>query len=133
MRFLLFLLISLPLHGGFPFLKSPHPDYDLQVGDIVFQATGGAQCEAIRAATNSQYSHCGVVFSSRGELHVLEAVSPVRTTPLEVFRKRSLRGTFHARRLKDAETALTRERLDKAVAWTNQNLGKPYDVKFLWS
>ena len=128
------LLLTLPATAGPSFLKkSATSDYALLTGDIVFQATGGHQCEAIRAATHSKYSHCGVVFRTEGRLYVLEAVSPDVSTPLATFKKRSLPGTFHARRLKNAEQAITPATLEKALAWTKSNLGKAYDVKFLWS
>ena len=130
----LFLLIlaTLPVQADFLSSKLSKASYDLEEGDIVFQATGGLQCEAIRAATGSPYSHCGVVFSSNGRLYVLEAISPVTTTPLETFQRRSLRGTFHARRLKNATTAITEKSIAKGTRWAKANLGKPYDGRFLW-
>lgn len=132
---LVLLLLSLPVAAWpFPAKKKTSPEYDLQTGDIVFQATGGQQCQAIRAATHSRYSHCGVVFQSQdGRFHVLEAVSPVASTPLDQFKRRSVPGTFHARRLKNADRALTPEVFQKALTWSESNLGKPYDSLFLWN
>ncbi len=37
--------------------------YALQEGDIVFHGNAGEQCDAIREATGSPYTHCGVVFA----------------------------------------------------------------------
>ena len=130
--FIVFLL-TLPLSAWPSFFKKSVPAYDLQSGDIVFQATGGRQCQAIRAATHSPYSHCGVVFRRDGRLFVLEAISPVTVTPLEVFRKRSISGSFHARRLKNAGQILTQASFDRADRWARNQLGKPYDIHFLWS
>ena len=132
--FLLLLLLSLPL-SAWPslFNKKSAPQYQLQSGDIVFQATGGRQCEAIRAATHSPYSHCGVVFRKDDGLYVLEAISPVTVTPLEVSRKRSVRGTFHARRLKNADQLVNQANFDLADQWARSQLGKPYDIHFLWN
>jgi len=115
------------------FKKAPVPDYAFQSGDIVFQATGGNQCRAIRAATHSPYSHCGVVFLKSGKLYVLEAISPVVATPLKTFRNRSLPGTFTALRLKNANALVTQANFNKADQWAQRQLGKPYDGRFLWS
>ena len=131
---LILLCLSLPV-AAWPFSlqKKLGPDYHLQTGDIVFQATGGQQCEAIRAATHSPFSHCGVVFESDGRLYVLEAINPVVSTPLAKFRKRSLPGTFHARRLKGIDKHLTPLVMANAIAWSESNLGKSYDALFLWN
>lgn len=129
---ILVFLLTLPLAAWPSFFKKSTPRYALQSGDIVFQATGGNQCRAIRAATHSRYSHCGVVFLRDGELFVLEAVSPVTVTPLAKFRKRSLPGTFHARRLKNSGKIVTQASFDRADQWARTQLGKPYDLKFLW-
>ena len=72
------LFIATPVSGLF-FKTWKHPRYDaLQSGDIVFQDTGGQQGEAVRAATGSDFTHCGVVFQAGETLYVLEAVRPLR-------------------------------------------------------
>ena len=127
------LIFTLPLTAA-PKKTTKHKaaDYDFRPGDILFQATGGEQCRAIRSATHSPYSHCGVVVETDEKLFVFEAVSPVRITPLPIFRNRSLPGTFIALRLKTADTTLTPEAFVKADQWTQKQLGKNYDIKFLW-
>ena len=127
------LLLSLPVAAGPSSSKrKAGPEYDLQTGDILFQATGGQQCQAIRAATHSPFSHCGVVFQTEdGHFRVLEAVSPVASTPLDQFKRRSVAGTFHARRLKTAGKALTPEVFRKAA--TSISRGGTLSGRTIWS
>src|SRR5690606_34351957 len=54
----------------------------LREGDIVFQTGVSDQCEAIKLATKSDYTHCGIIFKEGHEFFVYEAVQPVSSTPL---------------------------------------------------
>ena len=56
--------------------------YALQDGDIVFSSSSQGQGKAIMEATGSPYTHCGIVQIKDGQFLVLEAVQPVRVTPL---------------------------------------------------
>jgi hypothetical protein len=56
---------------------------DWQNGDIVFQDSESTQSLAIKLATNSKYSHCGIVMNLNDEWMVLEAVQPVRVVPVK--------------------------------------------------
>jgi hypothetical protein len=103
--------------------------YLFKTGDVVFQSTAGEQAEAIRQATGSRYTHCGVVFEEGGAFHVLEAVQPVKVTPLEVFRRRSLPGTFQVKRLKEP---LSAGAIETGKAWGKQQVGLNYDLHFRW-
>ena len=127
---LLLLLISFSAHGLWFSKTSAHPRYErLKSGDIVFQDTGGQQGEAVRAATGSDFTHCGVVFESEGTLYVLEAIQPVSVITLKQWKARSK--VFHARRLKN-EKALTPAVFQKASDWTSKQLRKDYDILFQW-
>jgi hypothetical protein len=106
------------------------PAWALQEGDIVFHGNAGEQCDAIRAATGSPYTHCGVVFEKDGRLMVLEAVQPVRITTVEAFQQRSQPGTFHARRLK---APLDPAAIAKAKSWGEKQIGRNYDARFQWA
>ena len=144
MRALLLLIVVLAPHSIFaqafaPDVKTAPPRYDLKPGDIVFQATGDPQCAVIREATGSIYSHCGVVIAKDGALHVMEAMpavegplKSVRAVPLEVFRNRSLEGSYHAKRLKNAGQRIDDAGLSRALAWQEKHRDTPYDGKFLW-
>lgn len=104
-------------------------EYHWQVGDVVFQSTNGEQAEAVRKATGSPFTHCGVVFEQGGEWKVLEASQPVKVTPVAEFRKRSLPGTFQVRRLKEP---LSPQAIALARAWGEKQVGLNYDPNFRW-
>ncbi|HEY1122646.1 MAG TPA: YiiX/YebB-like N1pC/P60 family cysteine hydrolase [Haloferula sp.] len=104
-------------------------DFILKEGDILFHGTGGQQADAIRGATSSPFTHCGVVFEENGRLLVLEAVQPVSVTTVEEFEKRSKPGTFRVKRLKAAPDAAG---IEKAKAWGKKQLGLSYDSRFQW-
>ena len=36
-------------------------------GDIIFQTSQSEQCEAVRIATDSKFSHCGIIFNENGK------------------------------------------------------------------
>jgi hypothetical protein len=130
-RYIALLLVCTGIAAGGLFsFKKRGPQYErLQTGDIVFQDTGGEQGAAVKAATGSNYTHCGVVFEQDGKLYVLEAVQPVSVVTLDNFRKRSR--IFHARRLQD-QGKLNQKALQKALNWGRSQLGKDYDLMFQW-
>ena len=102
-------------------------------GDIVFQTSRSAQSEAIQLATESPYSHMGIVYLQDGGAQVLEAVQPVKLTPLEEWVKRGENGHFVAKRLVDADAVLTPEVLQEMQAVGQSLTGKDYDLYFEWS
>ena len=127
---LLFLLLTSIAYGGFFLFKKNGPNYErLQTGDIVFQDTGGEQGAAVQAATNSNLTHCGIVFEQNKKLYVLEAVQPVQVVTLDAFRKRSK--IFVAKRLKN-RTKLTPAAVQKGLDWGQKQIGKDYDLLFQW-
>jgi hypothetical protein len=58
----------------------------LQDGDILFQDFPSSQSRAIKIATESEYSHCGIVFFEDDRPMVWEAVHPVKITPFKEWR-----------------------------------------------
>jgi hypothetical protein len=120
----LFLLLILP----WPALGS-----QFREGDIVFHTSASSQSLAIQIATGSPYSHMGIVFRRRGEMFVLEAVQPVRYTPLEDWIRRGKGSHVVVKRLKDAGAVLTHETLQKMKSAGEGFLGKDYDLAFGWS
>lgn len=125
-----FLFISL-ITGLVVTAKEPNP-YDLKTGDLVFQEGYSEQSLAIKAATNSRWTHVGIIYSKNGKLVVIEAVQPVKITSLNLFIDRSPR-SFYAMRLKNREQVFTKEALAKADKYLNETIGKNYDIKFQWS
>lgn len=93
------------------------------------QGNAGMQSDAIREATDSIFTHCGVVFQDQGKWMVMEATQPVKVTPLETFMRRSRLGTYKAYRLKEP---LDQAGITKAKEWAKGQIGKPYDLHFRW-
>ena len=53
-----------------------------KTGDVIFQGNDGGQGAAVKRATNSKFSHVGIVWIKNGSTYVLEAVEPVKLTPI---------------------------------------------------
>jgi hypothetical protein len=107
--------------------------YEPRNGDIVFQTSRSSQSLAIQLATQSPYSHMGIVYVRDGEPLVFEAVQPVKLTPLRAWIERGEREHFVAKRLRDADSLLTPEVLRSMAAVGEQLAGKDYDLYFEWS
>ena len=108
-------------------------DTNFHDGDIIFQTSHSGQSEAIQLATHSQYSHCGVLFNDNGKWFVYEAVQPVSKTPFDEWVARGDHRYYVVKRLKNADSVLTKPALDKMHAYVTKNLGKNYDIAFNWS
>jgi len=102
-------------------------------GDILFQTSRSAQSQAIQLATHSRWSHVGLVYFQHGKSYVLEAVQPVKLTPLSAWIARGTGHHFVARRLVNAGRLLTPPVKTKMRAVGKQFLGKNYDLYFGWS
>jgi len=105
----------------------------IKSGDIIFQSTNSRQCEAIKLATHSNYSHVGIVFEIDGELMVYEAVQPVKVTALDSWVNRGEGGHYAVKRLKVADQLLVEPVLNDMVQIATRYLGKNYDIYFEWS
>lgn len=116
----------------------------LRAGDLVFQTSRSAQGRVIREVTGSPWSHVGIVLPRHqelgdgepgdgelgdGELWVLEAVSPVRWTRLDRWRRRGVGGRVAVRRLR---RALTEEEIAALRREGERLIGRPYDARFEW-
>lgn len=105
------------------------PD-SLQEGDIIFQTSLSGQSRAIQIATGSRYSHCGILFQAdTGSWYVVEAVQPVKRTPLAQWAAHGKDGRFTVKRLGTGLTVEQRAALRKAAG---QYIGKDYDPYFGW-
>ncbi|CAN1519180.1 Permuted papain-like amidase enzyme, YaeF/YiiX, C92 family [Flavobacteriaceae bacterium] len=105
----------------------------IQEGDMIFQTSQSNQCEAIRIATNSKFSHCGIVFIEKGEKYVFEAVQPVKYTPLKTWISRGKESHFVVTRIKNASNLLNPKTLQNMKAFGNKLKTKDYDAYFEWS
>jgi uncharacterized protein YycO len=106
---------------------------EIKSGDLIFQTSLSEQSKAIQLATNSKYSHCGVVYSDNGQFYVFEAIQPVTTTPLDKWVARGEDGHYVIKRLKNADQILTAEALKKMQDEGEKFKGKNYDLTFEWS
>lgn len=106
---------------------------DFHDGDLIFHTSQSAQSRAIQLATHSAYSHCGILYRQQGQWQVLEAVQPVKLTPLADWIARGKNGHFVTKRLRDAATALTPAALTRLKAAGQPLLGRSYDLYFGWS
>jgi uncharacterized protein YycO len=110
---------------------TPKPEW--QEGDIIFQNSYSSQSRAIQLATHSNYTHVGIVFKNQQKWYVLEAVQPVKSTPLNVWIKNGQKEHFVVKRLKNADKLLTIHALEKMKSVGQSYLGKNYDLYFGWS
>ena len=106
---------------------------EIQNGDLIFQTSLSDQSKAIQLATNSKYSHCGLLFKEGNDVYVLEAVQPVKQTPLDQWIARGKDEKYVIKRLKNASEVLTPSALDKMNEVADNFIGKNYDKTFEWS
>lgn len=105
----------------------------LRSGDIIFQTSRSSQSRAIQIATNSKYSHMGLVEVTPTGTFVIEAIQPVSRTPINHWISRGVDGHFVVKRLDQSvmtiDTAASRRLIAAALAFE----GKRYDSYFGWS
>lgn len=102
----------------------------LRAGDIVFQTSRSAQSAAVQAATRSPLSHMGLVLPLGSELAVLEAVGPVKYTPVPEWIARGVDGRVVVRR---PRAPLSEQDVSRLARAAERYLGRPYDAAFAWS
>jgi len=107
--------------------------YAPRAGDIVFQDLESAQGQAVKLATGSQYTHCGIVFDVEGKFMVFDAVGPVRMIPLQEWIRKGVNRHVVAKRLDTLRRSLTGETLQQMRLVAERHLGKEYDLVFSWS
>jgi hypothetical protein len=103
-------------------------------GDLVFHTSRSEQSQAIQLATHSPWSHCGLLYQEEdGKWWVLEAMQPVKVTPLMEWTGRGRGDHYVVKRLRDAATALTPAALQQMKAIGRTLVGRDYDATFGWS
>ena len=92
-------------------------------GDILFQESKSNQSKYIKAATNSRYTHCGIIYKKDGKDYVLEASNVVKLTPVQEWINRGVGKHVKVRKcpIKDFKIDL------------KKYIGKPYDTSFRWT
>ncbi len=104
LSFGLALFVAMSVFPNNPFSKTKTEntaESKLKDGDIIFQTSESKQCEAVRIATNSKFSHCGIIYDINGKWFVFEAVQPVKLTPLEDWIKHGQDSKYVVKRLKN--------------------------------
>lgn len=102
-------------------------------GDIIFQTSLSEQSKAIQLATNSKFSHCGIIYNENGQFYVFEAIQPVKKTPIDKWIARGKDNHYVIKRLINADQILTAETLVNLTEEGNKFEGKNYDLTFEWS
>lgn len=92
----------------------------LKEGDIVFQISNSRQSNMIQIATNSIWSHCGIIIEKKDGLYVLEASNVVKLTKFEDWKKRGRFSLIKSKRIIDTPIKIEYEKY----------LGIPYDLQF---
>lgn len=109
------------------------PSQKLQNGDLIFHTSTSNQSLAIQIATDSRYSHVGMIYEEGENLYVYEAVQPIKMTPLADFIKRGKDGKYVVKRLENSDDVLTPESIAQMKKAGKKYLGKNYDLQFMWS
>lgn len=106
---------------------------EIQTGDLIFHTSSSGQSLAIQIASNSKYSHVGMIYKQGEKDYVLEAVQPVKLTLLSKFIDRGENKHYVVKRLKNSDGVLTPEGIAKMKSIGKKYLNKNYDLKFEWS
>jgi uncharacterized protein YycO len=102
-------------------------------GDMIFQTSQSSQCEAVRIATNSKFSHCGIIYIQNGQHYVYEAVQPVKMTKLDDWITHGENKSYVVKRLKNSKSILTKSVIEKMKNYGSTLMNKNYDLYFGWS
>lgn len=105
----------------------------LREGDILFQSSEYGQGKAIMLATHSNLTHCRILIKENGRWCVLEAIGPVKITPLETWTMYTDDETFKTFRLKNSDSLLTQNKITQIKSIGKSYLGKDYDIYFEWT
>jgi len=108
------------------------PGLEVREGDLVFHRSRSSQSRAVALATGSSYTHMGIVLLTDGQPFVLEAVQPVKLTPLAAWITRGEGGRVVVKRLANRDRVLTQEVIERMHQLGSSWLGRPYDPQFRW-
>ncbi|GAA4301990.1 YiiX/YebB-like N1pC/P60 family cysteine hydrolase [Aestuariibaculum suncheonense] len=115
------------------FFKGNTQTIDLQNGDLIFQSIDcGPLCDAIKQVTEGykglDFNHMGMVVIQGNERFILEAAgTEVALTPYKDFVSKTDLPMFVGRLKKRYQNLIP-----KAIDFGKRQLGKPYDVNYLY-
>lgn len=101
-------------------------DKTLKVGDVIFQKSQSRQSKAIKEASESEWTHVGILVSKNSEWYVAEAIGPVVSTKLQDFINRGKDQEYKIYRFKHFDAASMEDQLIAAIKKQN----KAYDIYF---
>jgi hypothetical protein len=100
-------------------------EYKPVAGDMLIQSFPNSDLtKAIESCTNSVYSHCGILEFRANRWFIIEAIGPVKETPMLDWINHGRNGKFVALRLKDKYLPKITELIKAATAY----MGGPYDI-----
>ena len=101
--------------------------YQPKEGDLYFQSLPrNAVVNAIEGASDSPYSHCGILVRKGDAWFILEAIGPVRETPLAKWINQARDRHYDVFRL-EAEPERNIPAFIKAA---RKYMGRPYDIRY---
>ena len=101
--------------------------YQPREGDLYFQSLPrNAVVNAIEGASESPYSHCGILVRKGDAWFILEAIGPVRETPLAKWINQARDRHYDVFRL-EAEHERNIPAFIKAA---KEYMGRPYDIRY---
>ena len=114
-----------------PFKKSLNLK-KLKEGDIIFQRTRSEQARAVKIATNSKYTHVGIIFKINKKWVVFEAVQPLRYVSLRKFINHGIKRHYIIKRLNKSFYSLSNKQIEHMKKVAYQMKGRDYDPYFSW-
>ncbi|WP_343684294.1 YiiX/YebB-like N1pC/P60 family cysteine hydrolase [Asticcacaulis sp.] len=118
------LILCIGLAVGVWRWTAPAPEW--RDGDLIFQTSRSQQSKAILLASRSFYTHIGIVKQTPNGWMVVEAVGPVKETPLNAWVERGKFARYAVYRPKN----LTEDQTRKVFATARKLYGRPYDIYF---
>lgn len=106
--------------------KASSESVSFQDGDIVLQTSGSGQSLAISIASQSLYTHMGIVQMTSNGPVVIEAAATVMQTPLQAWIDRGRWARLTVLRKSDLSTVKANQIVKNALSYS----GRPYDVYF---
>ena len=101
--------------------------YEPREGDIAFQSLPhNPLVDAIEGVTSSSFSHCGIVHWDGPNWVVIEAIGPVKETPLRAWILQGRASLYCVYRLKPTYNAIIRDFVKIAQSYE----GLPYDIHY---
>jgi uncharacterized protein YycO len=129
----LVLMLFVLVFAGKKYVFGNKTKLEYQNGDMILQTNTSGQGLAIQLATNSKYTHIGVLFKENNEWMVYEAVQPVQKVTLSEFILRGENSQYTVLRLKNDSLVKLDHVTQKMKNYLLKQIDKDYDWVFNWS